>query len=99
MSWIIDHIPIWVYIVLGLLGSGALFYFFSPILIPLWNLTPKWIKALGAAILSVLGAYLAGRYRGSKDERDREERANAEAIQNRQKIDQDVAKAPDSDID
>lgn len=99
MSWLLDHIPLWVYVTAGLLASGALFYFFSPILIPLWNVTPLWVKELLAAIGAIFAAYIAGRNKGSKNERDRQAQASAEALQRRSEINADVAKVPDADLD
>lgn len=99
MSWLLDHTPLWVYITAGLLASGALFYFFSPILIPLWNATPTWVKELLGAIAAIFAAYIAGRTKGSKDERDRQAQASAEALQRRSKIDADIAKVPDAELD
>lgn len=99
MSWIIDHIPLWAYVASAIVVSGAVFYFFSPILIPLWGLTPKWVKILGGGILTILGAYLGGRYKGAQNERERTQEADKEAIQRRQEVNKDVAKVPDSDLD
>lgn len=90
-DWIIDHIPVWVYVVVIVLGTGALFYFFSPILVPLWNLTPRWVKVAGGAVLSVILAALAGRYKGRKDAEEEQRRRDAEAIETRKKVDDEVS--------
>jgi membrane protein implicated in regulation of membrane protease activity len=96
-NWVIDHIPVWVYVVIIIGGTGALFYFFSPILVPLWNLTPRWVKVAGGAILSVILAALAGRYRGRKDAEEEQKKRDAEAIANRNKVNEDVEKLSPTD--
>jgi protein-S-isoprenylcysteine O-methyltransferase Ste14 len=96
-NWIIDHIPIWVWLVLLFGGTGALFYFFSPILVPIWNLTPRWIKVLGAGIISVILAALAGRYKGRRDAEDEQRKRDAQAIETRKETHDEVQKLSPSD--
>ena len=93
-NWIIDHIPIWVWLVILFGGLGALFYFFSPILVPIWNLMPKWLKVLLGGIVSVTLAALAGRYRGRKDAEEEQRRRDAEALQKRKEVEDAVNKLP-----
>ena len=96
ISWIIDQIPLWVYITIGTLFTGAMFYFFSPILIPLWNVTPRWVKVAGGTVLAVFLAYVSGRNRGNKNAREEQKRRDARAVQTRQEIHDDVAqRSPD----
>ena len=95
-NWIIDHTPIWVWLVMLFGFAGAMFYFFSPILVPLWNMTPRWIKVLGGAILSVILAALAGRYKGRKDAEEEQRRRDAQALENRNKVHDEIQKlSPD----
>lgn len=98
-NWLLDHIPLWVYVVAFCMGGGALFYFFSPILIPLWNITPRWLKLVLGFILSIGAALVAGRYKGAKDERDMEAKRAAQAINNRTEIDNEVGKLSGTDTD
>jgi hypothetical protein len=101
MLWnlIVDHIPIWVYVVVGGLGIGAAFYFFSPILIPIWNLMPTWIKlVLGGATATFL-AYMGGRYKGRADADEETRRQNDEALKKRQKVDANVAQMDEKTVD
>jgi len=89
-NYVLDHTPIWVWLVILFGGVGALFYFFSPVLIPLWNITPRWIKVTLAFILSVILAALAGRYRGRKDADEERRKNDAAAIQNREKTHDEI---------
>lgn len=89
-NFILDHTPVWVWLVILFGGTGALFYFFSPILVPLWNITPKWIKVVLAFILSVTLAALAGRYKGRKDADDERKKNDAAAIKNREDVHNEV---------
>lgn len=89
-SWILDHIPLWLYVTVGGLGAAAAFYFLSPVLVPLWAITPKPIKWALGFVVAIVGAVLAGRYKGAKDERDRQARRDAEALQNRVRVDHEV---------
>jgi membrane protein implicated in regulation of membrane protease activity len=98
-NWIVDHIPVWVYIVAGGLGIGAAFYFFSPILVPLWNLTPRWVKVVGAFIVSIFLAAVAGRYRGRHDAEEEERRKNAEALRKRQEVENETNKMSSGEVD
>lgn len=98
-SWIVDHIPLWVWITVVVVMVGAAFYFLSPILVPLWNVTPRWVKLVLGFVLSLLAAIAGGRYKGAKDERDMEARRNAEALQTRVKVDHDVDKLTKSETD
>lgn len=87
---IVDHIPWWVYMVLGVGGLGALFYFFSPILVPLWNMLPTWLKATLIGISAAFLAWIAGRNTGRRNAEEEERRKNAEALQKRTEVDREV---------
>jgi membrane protein implicated in regulation of membrane protease activity len=91
-NFIVDHIPVWVYVVVAVLGAGALFYFFSPVLIPLWNILPGWLKWLLGGIAAIFLAYVGGRYKGSHDEEERERQRDADALKKRKEVDDNVAK-------
>ncbi len=89
---ILDHIPPWLYVTVACLGAAAMFYFLSPILVPLWAITPRPIKWALGFIVAIGGAVLAGRYKGAKDERDLQARRDAGALANRVKVDNEVEK-------
>jgi len=80
----------WVWITLTVAAVGAAFYFFSPILVPIWNRLPTWLRAFLIGATAVVIAFLGGRYRG---------RANAEALRKRAEVDASVDKASDEDVD
>jgi membrane protein implicated in regulation of membrane protease activity len=92
LNAILDHIPLWLYVTVGCLGAAAAFYFLSPILVPLWAVTPKPVKWALVSIVAIIGAVLAGRYKGAKDERDLQARRDADALENRVKVDNEVEK-------
>lgn len=92
MIWnsIIDHIPLWLWIVIIGLPSLAAFYYLSPILIPIWNLMPGWLKWTLAGIGAIFLAIMGGRYKGRKDAEEEERRKNADALKKRTEVDHDV---------
>jgi hypothetical protein len=71
--------------------------FWQPLL-PIWLALPKWLKRLIIGAGALLAAYVAGRNRGSKDERDRRAKADAHAIQNRKDVDDEVRNLPADDL-
>jgi hypothetical protein len=76
--------------VLGVGGVGALFYFFSPILIPLWNMLPTPLKAVLIGVSAAFLAWIAGRNVGRHNAEEEERRRNAEALQKRTEVDREV---------
>jgi membrane protein implicated in regulation of membrane protease activity len=101
MIWnaIIDHIPIWGWVLIIGIPIGALLYFFSPILIPIWNALPKWLKVTLIFIGGVFLAFMGGRYRGRANAEDEERRRNAQALQKRNEVDRDVDNKSNSQVD
>lgn len=95
MNFIIDHIPVWVYVVVGCAGAGALMYFFSPIILPLWNLMPSWLKWTLGFIVAMFLAVMGGRVKGRRDAEEEERRRDAQAQETRDKIDVTVDKLPE----
>lgn len=95
---IVDHIPWWVYMVLGVGGIGALFYFFSPILVPLWNMLPTWLKAALIGISAAFLAWIAGRNAGRHNAEEEERRRNADAMKKRVEVDNVVDKKSSSQV-
>lgn len=89
---IIDHIPPWVWVTVAATAALAAFYFASPILIPLWRVTPNWVKVALAFTVAVVLAALGGRYKGRQNAEEEQRRRDAEAIQRRSEIDHDVQK-------
>lgn len=91
MRVILDHVPWWVWFTLTTAGVGAAFYFFHPILIPLWLAIPLPVRVgligLGAAIM----AYFAGRNKGAQNADELRKQRDAEAIQTRLNVYREVA--------
>lgn len=98
-SWLFNFIPWWVWTVIAVV---LLAVFWQPVM-AFWLGAPKWLKGLILAAGALLTAYIAGRNKGSKDERDRRAKADASAIKNRKEIDDEVRNRPaariDSDLD
>ena len=95
----LDHVPLWVWLVLAAAAAGAIFYFFSPVLIPLWNLTPKSIKIALGAIGAGIAAYLAGRQAGSRNERDLQKERDRRADDKGRQVRNEVENLNRTDLD
>jgi hypothetical protein len=87
VSWVFNFIPWWVWLVATLVAAGLTVQFWSPI----WAIMPAWMKATLVFVGAVALAFLAGRNRGSKDERDMRKEADAHAVERRKDIDHEVA--------
>lgn len=98
-DWIVDHIPIWGWVLIIGLPVLVAFYFASPVLIPLWNITPRWLKLLLGAIGAVFLAFMGGRYRGHANAEEEERRRNAEALRKRQEVENETSKMSGGEID
>jgi hypothetical protein len=99
MNWLIDHIPIWGWIIIIGLPVMAAFYFASPVLIPLWNVLPKWLKVTLGVIAAVFIAFMGGRYRGRANAEEEDRRRNAEALRKRQEVDNETNRMLGGDVD
>lgn len=99
IAYIFDQIPWWLYLLLGGLAAGALFYFFSPILIPLWAATPKSVKIALGAVGAAFLAFIYGINRGNRNAREMQAKQNAQAVQKRTETDNEIAKLGDADLD
>jgi threonine/homoserine/homoserine lactone efflux protein len=95
---ILDHIPWWGWLIIIGVPTGAVFYFFSPIIIPLWTATPRWLKALLMFVGAVFVAFMGGRYRGRANAEQEERERNADALQKRQEVDNDIGKLSEDDV-
>lgn len=95
ISWAFNFVPWWVWLIAVLVAAGFTYQFWMPI----WLALPKWLKGLILGTGALLAAYVAGRNRGSKDERDQRAKADARAIQTRKETDDEVRNAPAADVD
>jgi hypothetical protein len=97
MIWssIVDHIPLWGWLVIFGVPVLALLYFFGPILLPIWRALPLSVRVallgVGAGIL----AYFGGRYRGRANADEEQRRRDAEALKKRAEVDHEVDKLSD----
>lgn len=95
LSYLLNFIPWWVWTVIAVV---LLAVFWQPVM-AFWLGAPKWLKGLILGAGALLTAYVAGRNKGSKDERDRRVKADAHAIQNRKDVDDEVRNLSPSDVD
>lgn len=91
-NWIIDHIPLWAWIVLVVAGGGVVLAYTYPILLPIWRMLPGPVKALLITVGVGALAFLGGRHKGRKNAEEEERRRNAEALQKRVEVDREVGK-------
>lgn len=96
-NYIIDHIPLWGWIVIIGVPVGAALYFFSPILIPLWRALPTPVKAVLIFVGGLFLAFMGGRYRGRQNAEEQERRRNAEALQKRTEVDHEIDSISDKE--
>lgn len=94
MIWnsIVDHIPLWGWIVIFGVPSIVAMYYLSPILLPIWRMLPIPVQVFLGAAGAALLAYLGGRYKGAHDKEEEERRRNAEALQKRTEVNNAVDK-------
>lgn len=95
LSYAFNFVPWWVWTIIVV----VLLAVFWQALLPIWLALPQWLKGLILAGGALLTAYVAGRNKGSKDERDRRAKADAHAIQNRKDVDDEVRNLPADDLD
>lgn len=95
IGWMLDHVPLWVW---GLAIAGALVVTIQ-YWMPIWLALPRPVKAILIALGAIAAAFTAGRRSGKKDADDARRQADANAIQNRSKIDEEVRRAKPDDVD
>jgi hypothetical protein len=94
-NYIIDHIPLWGWIVIVGVPILALLYFFGPILLPIWRMIPMPVRLVLIGIGTAILAFLGGRYKGRANAEEEERRRNAEALQKRNEVDSEVDRQTD----
>lgn len=94
VSYVLDHVPWWLYVFAG----AVVFFMTVPYWLPIWNVLPNWLRVTLAGTAAVAVAYLAGRNKGASDAAKAREKANADAIKNRQTIDANVGGMGDADV-
>jgi xanthine/uracil/vitamin C permease (AzgA family) len=90
IGFLLDQVPWWLYAIVLLIGVGVLFYLFSPVLVPIWNATPLWIKVAIGAVIGVFLAFVKGRNVGHDNAVKEQERRNERGVQKREEIHKEV---------
>ena len=99
ITWLLSQIPFWVYVAAALLFAAAIFYFLSPVIVPLWAMTPKPIKWALGAIGALVTAFLYGLTRGNKAAKDRQKEIEAKGNARREDNDREIRQRPDDKLD
>lgn len=92
---VINAVPFWVWLIVIGIGLAVTAQFWMPI----WLVLPRWLKALILGTGAILAAYGFGRNKGFRDEQRRREKANAQAINNRNEVNDEVGKMDTPDVD
>ena len=94
MIWnsIVDHIPLWGWMVIFGVPSIVALYYLSPILLPIWRMLPTPVKGILLAVGAGVLAYLSGRYKGRANAEEEERRRNAEALRKRAEVENDIGR-------
>jgi len=95
---IIDHIPLWGWMVIFGVPSIIALYYLSPILLPIWRMLPAPVQGILLAVAAAGIAFLGGRYRGRANAEEEERRRNAEALQRRTEVENEVGNMSGSDV-
>lgn len=99
MDFFLSMIPLWVWIVMGLLIAAPILYFFGPIVFGIWRILPNWAKIVLGAVFSVFGVFVYGRHKGYKTYKEHQEKLDRRAVENRKEIHDEVEKLSPSDTD
>lgn len=102
MNWLFDYIPWYVWLfVLG--GGGGVVLALIPgafaALTGIWTLLPPKARWALAGIGTLFGVYIAGRYRGARNERDKNKDRADNAVRNRLEVDREVSKLNPTQVD
>jgi hypothetical protein len=95
VNWLINSIPPWLWVVIV---GGILLATYS-LWLPIWSLLPNKVKVVIIFIVTLGGAYFAGRYKGAKDERTLMDKRKTEALQKRVEVDREIQRLPPSEVD
>lgn len=87
-----DIIPWWVYWLVVGIGVSAMLYFASPILVPLWNATPRWVKVALGVVAALFTAYVKGKNDAARRAREKQAELDRQAIQKRMETDDRIQK-------
>lgn len=99
IEWLIAQIPWWVYLIVAAPFVGAAFYFFSPLIMGIWAITPKWLRWLLGGLLALILTFFAGRNKGITLQKEQQKRVDEKGVQKRQEIHDEVQKLNPTDLD
>lgn len=89
-NWIIDHIPLWGWLVIVFGVGGVILAYAYPILLPIWRILPTPVKVVLGAAAAIGLAFLGGRYRGRANAEEEQRRREAQAVQTRNEVNREV---------
>lgn len=95
MSWIIDHLPWWAWVIAG----GAVLAATVTFWLPIWTALPRSAKAGLIAIGGIFAAYFAGRNRGASNATDAQRGKDAKALKQRLEVEDEIRGMSKSDRD
>jgi membrane protein implicated in regulation of membrane protease activity len=97
MIWnsIVDHIPLWGWIVIFGVPAIVALYYLSPILLPIWRILPMPVKAGLIFIGGLFLAFLGGRYRGRWNAEEEQRKRDAQSLQKRTEVDSEIGNLSD----
>lgn len=98
MNWLLDFLPWWIWY--AAVGAALVFTlpWWMPTAVLLWGRLPPWARFLLGGVLAVLAAYLAGRNRGTSNERARQKARDAKAVRQRTETDSEVERKSDDQV-
>lgn len=95
ISWLFNFVPWWIYVVVIVVLITVGWQFISPI----WLMLPKPVKIGLVFLATLLTAYIAGRNRGSKDERAMNVKRDVQANNTRNDIHAKIEKLDTAAVD
>lgn len=85
---VLNAVPAWVWgIALAIILALTIQWW-----LPIWLSLPRWLKGLIIGLGALFAAYLLGRNKGFRDEQARRDKANANAIKNRNEVNDAIGK-------
>lgn len=99
MGCIVDHTPLFVWLVLAGVIVIPLLIYFGPVLLPLWRMIPMPVRLFLMAVGAAIAAYLGGRYKGRANAEQAERDREANAFKTRAKVDHEVDTLGKSEVE
>lgn len=90
LVWVWNAVPWYVPVVIAIIAVGFCWQWIAPI----WFLLPRWLQVTIGFTIAIIVAVQYGRNRGMQAEQDKRKALNAQAVQQRDKIDERVKAMP-----